>query len=139
MMKADTPIELSSLEELAAQEQILGVLPGTKQSEYALSIEGLAVHTYDSMAHILMALRACKIDCALVDPDLGKELLHGNPDIHCLLIEVPALYQSAGNGIAVHKDTKQLAERIRTAIETMKEDGYITAAEARWKIGRLAS
>jgi ABC-type amino acid transport substrate-binding protein len=139
MMRADVQIPVSCLEEFASDGRTLGVLSGTKQSEYALSIEGLAVHTYDGMPHILMALRAHKIDCALIDPDLGQQLSQDNPDMRCLLIDVPAIYQSLGNGIAVHKDNTALATSIQQAIESMKDDGFIQAAEERWHIGRLVS
>lgn len=137
MMQADNQSVLHTLEDAVLQQASVGVLSGTKQSEYALSIEALDVHTYDSMAHILMALRTGKVTYALVDPDLGKQLVADSPDMKVVLINVPAEYQSLGNGIACNLDNGALAERIRTVIDTMKDEGLITRAEEKWHIGRL--
>ncbi len=139
MMLHDASIDFTDLKQLRLQGRYtIGALSGTKQSEYALEIEGITAHLYDTMAHILMALRARKIDYALIDPDLGQQLLHEHPDMRYLLIKVPELYQSVGNGIAIHKSNNDLTRRIQTAIEVMKEKGIIAAAENRWGIGRLS-
>lgn len=137
MMRSDSACVMSSLEDCIEQNVSVGALSGTKQSEYALSIKGLDVHVYDSMPHILMGLRTHKIACALIDPDLGKQLIAENKDMRVILLSIPPVYQSRGNGIAVHLDNAALAHHIHDAIATMKQDGFIEHNEHKWQIGRL--
>jgi ABC-type amino acid transport substrate-binding protein len=139
MMKKGAVRQRTSLESVKSDELYrLCVLSGTKQSEYALSIPTLTVHTYDSMAHVLMAIRTDKVDAALVDPDLGKQLQTDNSDMIFTLIEVPVAYQSRGNGIALHKDNSALSQKINDVITSMKADGFIAEKEQQWGIGRLS-
>jgi ABC-type amino acid transport substrate-binding protein len=116
----------------------IAALSGTKQSEYALSLSQITTRIYDSMANVLLAVRRGLVDGALLDPDLGKQLHENNPDMTVHLIDVPAAYQSRGNGIAINKNNTALADLIARVVETMKADGYIAQKESQWHIGRLS-
>lgn len=137
MIKKDNP-HVSLRDNLGTKTIVVGALSGTKQAEYALSLSHISTLVYDSMAHVLLALRRGAVDAALLDPDLGMRLKTDNPDMTVTLIDVSAEYQSRGNGIAINKERKDLADMIARAIQTMKDDGYIARQESAWGIGRLS-
>jgi arginine transport system substrate-binding protein len=133
------PEHIASLDDLATIPKIVVcVLPGTKQAEYIQSFSRITMRTLDSMALMLMEVRQGKSAAALVDPDLGMHIKKGNPNMAFLQIKIPKEYQSRGNGITINRKNNELAEQVRAAITSMKNDGFIAQKEKSWKIGRLS-
>ncbi|HEV2917109.1 MAG TPA: transporter substrate-binding domain-containing protein [Candidatus Babeliales bacterium] len=138
MFLGKIPEHIKTLDDVGTlPNNIVSVLPGTKQTEYAYSISSVTVRTLDSIPLILMDVRQGKSIAALIDPDLGTRIQQENPDMSFVQIPVPQEYQSKGNGIAIHSDNHILAQRVTEVVSCMKKDGFIEQSEQTWNIRRL--
>ncbi|WP_213357970.1 transporter substrate-binding domain-containing protein [Chlamydiifrater phoenicopteri] len=117
-----------------SQYSSVAVQSGTFQEEYLLSLRGVHVRSFDSVAELVMEVRYDKSPVAVLEPSVGQVTIEEFPEFFHYLVPLPNDQKIFGYGIGVSKAKEDLYEQIVTHIREMKTDGTIRRLERKWNL-----
>lgn len=128
----EIPQGVCCLEDLATGNPIIATLPATTMEEFLLKHSFITVKPINSYADIIMELQFGKITAAFFDEAISS-YMQRFPEIK--LLQVPlGEFTVQGNGIAIHKDNVDLANKVSAIVSNLKKDGAIASLEQTWNM-----
>lgn len=130
------PEGVTSIEKMGPQ-RLISVEAGSFQESFLKTIPGLNLKQVDKVMDALMELKYGKSAATMIDPFLLPTILPQFPEVKVMQVPLPPSEQSFGNGIAINKKSQALIAEVRKAVAELRQEGKISALEAKWKLGGI--
>ncbi|WP_213318618.1 transporter substrate-binding domain-containing protein [Chlamydiifrater volucris] len=117
-----------------SQYSSVAVQSGTFQEEYLLSLRGVHVRSFDSVAELVMEVRYGKSPVAVLEPSIGKVTVEEFPEFSHCLVPLPEDQKIFGYGIGVSKSRGDLHKEVIDHVREMKADGTMRRLERKWNL-----
>lgn len=115
-----------------SQYKFIAAQTGTLQEKFACFLAPSKVKPVESILDLIMEVKYCKSDVAIIGSDLISILKNQFPEIIIIMLPLPDSWKILGNGIGINKENKELIEKVRVAIQELKDGGVIDSLEKKW-------
>lgn len=107
---------------------------GSYQDSVLQNYPSLKTRFLDKITDAIMEVKYGKALAATLDNSLVPRVKEQYPDLKILHLPLPESQQTLGNGVCLHKESRELAQQIAQAIEELREEGKIAELEKKWKL-----
>lgn len=121
---------ISDIESL--KNNTVSVEAGSSQEDILKYYPKLQVKYVDKVLDVVMDLRYGKCLTATIDPSLIPVYKQKYPELKAIELALPKEAHVYGNGIAISKNKKSLADQVESAIKKIKSEGKIAELERKW-------
>lgn len=131
----EIPPSITKIEDLGKDSKYsVCVEAGSYQDSVLQQYPSLKLRFLDKITDAIMELKFGKSTATATDHSLLSHLQTQHPELKVLRASLPADQHALGNGVCVRKEEKELADKIRRAIEELKQEGKIAELEKKWNM-----
>lgn len=105
---------------------------GSYQEDIMKTCPNIPLKYFDGVQDVILDLKYGKSLASSVDPALLPRFLDKYPELKVLSLPLPKEMQSEGNGICLNKADRELANKVKKAIDELKKEGVIFQLEKKW-------
>lgn len=128
------PDGISSIKDLAKNNCVVCVEPGSEQEKYLDSIKGISQKSLSRVEDMILDVKFGKSTAFLVEARVGKRMMSFNPELKQLVVSLPQEFMTFGYGIAISARNQSLVKKITSIIMQLKTEGTLKQLEAKWRL-----
>jgi len=105
---------------------------GSYQEDIMKTCPNISLKYFDGVQDVILDLKYGKSFASSIDPALLPRFLDKYPKLKVLSLPLPKEMQSEGNGICLNQADRELANKVKKAIDELKKEGIIFQLEKKW-------
>lgn len=114
------------------QKKPISIEAGSYQEDIFKTCPNIGLKYFDGINDVILDLKYGKSLATAIDPPLISRFQEKYPELKVLTLSLPKEMQSQGNGIGINKENRNLAQKVKNAIEELREEGMILQLEKKW-------
>lgn len=107
---------------------------GSSQEDILKAFPRLNLKYADKVVDVIMDLKYGKCLSTTIDPGLVAVYTEKYPQLKVAYLPIPEELKLYGNGVAISKKNKALADEVRKAVDELAQEGKIEDLEKKWNI-----
>lgn len=133
----EVPSDIKSIADLGRDpKKVVCVEAGTFQEDVIKQFPQIQVKYLDKVMDAILELRYGKSFATTIDPSLLPKFQSACPDLKVVYLKIPEAQQAFGNGVCISKKDKELADKVRLALQELVQEGKIAELEKKWGLGK---
>lgn len=124
--------EVETLSDLSNLKKPICVEAGSYQEDIFKTCPNISLKYFDGINDVILDLKYGKSQASAIDSSLIPRFKAKYPELKVLSLPLPKELQSMGNGIGLNQSDRVLADKVRKAIEELREEGVIFQLEKKW-------
>ncbi len=131
----EVPKDLKTIDDLAKlSTRPIGVEAGSYQDSVLQQYPNIKLRFLDKISDGIMEVKYGKSFATVVDYSLLPRIQKQYPEAKVAFLPLPPSQQSLGYGVCVNKEHSELSQKVKNAIEELRQEGKLAELEKKWNL-----